>query len=109
MPTLAFELFVTGRTRQSLAAIRNLRAYFAEFPGLDYELTIIDVLEQPDRAEESRILATPTLVRLVPLPSLRIIGDLSEKEIVWQTIGLLSDDSARPGNHPNDEVSGHDR
>lgn len=109
MPTLAFELFVTGRTRQSLSAIRNLRAYFAEFPGLDYELTIIDVLEQPDRAEESRILATPTLVRLMPLPSLRIIGDLSEKEIVWQTIGLLSDDGTRTGNPTNDEGSSHDQ
>lgn len=109
MPTLVFELFVTGRTRQSQAAVQNLRAYFAEFPDLEYDLNIVDVLEQPDRAEECRILATPTLVRRLPLPSLRIIGDLSEKEIVWQTIGLLSGNGAQPGNHLNDEESSHDR
>lgn len=109
MPTLVFDLFVTGRTRQSQAAVQNLRAYFAEFPDLDYELSIIDVLEQPERAEECRILTTPTLVRRLPLPSLRIIGDLSEKAIVWQTIGLLSSNSAHGGDHPNDEESSHDR
>jgi circadian clock protein KaiB len=109
LPTLVFDLFVTGRTRQSQAAVQNLRSYFAEFPDLDYELSIIDVLEQPERAEECRILATPTLVRRLPLPSLRIIGDLSEKTIVWQTIGLLSSNGAHTGDHPNDEESSHDR
>lgn len=108
MPTLVFELFVTGRTRQSQAAIQNLRAYFAEIPEVEYELAIIDVLEQPDRAEERHILATPTLVRLQPPPSLRIIGDLSEKAIVWQTIGLLNSQATHPGNHPNDEDCAHD-
>ena len=108
MVTLVFELFVTGRTRQSQRAIQNLRAYFAEVPEVEYELTIIDVIEQPDRAEERHILATPTLIRLVPPPPLRIIGDLSDREIVRQTIGLLSsaDDSS---NHSHQgEDSSHD-
>lgn len=108
MPKLAFELFVTGRTRQSQAAVRNLRAYFGELPDVEYELTIIDVLEQPDRAEERHILATPTLIRMQPLSSLRIIGDLSEREIVWQTIGLLNSHDAHPETNPNDEESAHD-
>ncbi|MBK6733698.1 MAG: circadian clock KaiB family protein [bacterium] len=107
MPTLVFELFVTGRTRQSQAAIQNLRAYFAEIPEVEYELTIVDVLEQPDRAEERHILATPTLIRLLPMPSLRIIGDLSAREIVWQTIGLLNSSDA-PGTTRNLEEPNHD-
>jgi DNA-binding response OmpR family regulator len=107
LPTLVFELFVTGRTRQSQAAIQNLRAYFAEIPEVEYELTIVDVLEQPDRAEERHILATPTLIRLLPMPSLRIIGDLSAREIVWQTIGLLSSGDA-PGTTRNIEEPNHD-
>lgn len=108
MSKLVLELFITGRTRQSQAAVRNLRAYFEEATESDYELVIIDVLEQPDRAEERRILATPTLVRLQPLPSLRIIGDLSERETVWQTIGLLGGDAAQPAPNPDEEDREHD-
>jgi circadian clock protein KaiB len=89
VPKLAFELFVTGRTRQSQRAIQNLRGYFAEAPDVEYELTIIDVVEQPERAEERHILATPTLIRTSPLPPLRIIGDLSERDVVKQALGLL--------------------
>lgn len=107
MPKLVLELFITGRTRQSQAAVRNLRAYFEEAAGIDYELVIVDVLEQPDRAEQRRILATPTLVRLLPTPSLRIIGDLSERETVWQTIGLLGADGAQPGTNPDEEDPEH--
>jgi circadian clock protein KaiB len=89
VPKLVFELFVTGRTRQSQRAIQNLRGFFAEAPDVEYELTIIDVLEQPERAEERHILATPTLIRTSPLPPLRIIGDLSERDVVRQALGLL--------------------
>ena len=47
-----------------------------------YELEIIDVLENPQRAEEEKILATPTLIKQLPLPLRRVIGDLSDKEKV---------------------------
>lgn len=46
--------------------------------GDDHEIHVIDVLDQPELAEEERILATPTVIRLVPLPCRRVVGDLSD-------------------------------
>lgn len=107
MPRHVFELFITGRTRQSDRAIRNLRGYCADVPELDCELTIIDVLEQPERAEERHILATPTLIRLSPPPVLRIIGDLSDHEVFRRAIGLPGDADAPSQTH-NDGDPDHD-
>jgi circadian clock protein KaiB len=75
-------LFVTGRTPQSQRAIQNLRSICeAEIPG-DYEVEVIDVLENPELAERDKILATPTLVKRLPEPIRKIIGDLSDREKV---------------------------
>jgi circadian clock protein KaiB len=73
-----FRLFVTGESGRSLQAADNLRALCeARVAGL-YELEVIDVLDRPELAEEERIIATPTVIRLVPLPKRRVIGDLSD-------------------------------
>lgn len=75
--SLRLRLYISGQALNSKAAIRNLeslRAQLAE--GTDVE--IVDVREQPDLAEEDRILATPTLVRREPEPVRKIIGDLSD-------------------------------
>ena len=80
-------LYITGRTPRADAAIFTLRRLLAE--GLDddeYTLSIIDVLERPQLAEDEKILATPTLVKELPPPIRRIIGDLSDVEKVL--IGL---------------------
>ena len=75
-------LYVTGKSSKSGTAIANLRRICEqELQGL-YDLEIIDVLEFPDRAEEEKILATPTLIKSLPLPLRRVIGDLSDKEKV---------------------------
>ena len=75
-------LYVTGESSRTGTAIANLqRICEQELHGL-YELEIIDVLEFPDRAEEEKILATPTLIKSLPLPLRRVIGDLSDKEKV---------------------------
>lgn len=74
----ALKLYITGHTPRSLRAIENLRRICEqEFKG-EYEIKIIDVLEQPQMADEDKILATPTLIKSLPLPSRRIIGDLSD-------------------------------
>jgi circadian clock protein KaiB len=79
-------LYVTGETPNSVRAINNLRALLAgELEGI-YELQIVDVMKNPQLAEDEKILATPMLSRVLPLPVRRIIGDLSEKEKVL--IGL---------------------
>ena len=87
MDTYHLKLYITGQTANSDHAIANLRQIF-ERSGLDYELSIIDVLEHPRHAEEDRVLATPTLIKLAPLPVRRIIGDLSNTDRVIVGLGL---------------------
>ena len=54
----------------------------------NYEITIVDVLEQPAIAEEDKIMATPTLIKLTPYPSRRIVGDLSDQAKVLAILGV---------------------
>ena len=82
------KLFVAGDTLRARTAIANLTRICDEaFPG-SYELVIVDVLRQPDIAEQEKILATPTLVKETPLPLRRIIGDLSDKGKVLAALCL---------------------
>ena len=83
------KLYVTGQTPNSVRAINNLKKILAdEFKGM-YELRIIDVIKNPKLAEEEKILATPMLSRVLPLPIKRIIGDLSEKDKVLLGLDLM--------------------
>ncbi len=75
-------MYVTGSSPRAAVAIANLRRICEEELGGRYELEIIDVLEQPQAAEDARILATPTLIKQLPPPLRRVIGDLSDKEKV---------------------------
>lgn len=76
------KLYVTGLTPRSRTAIKNLKEILKEDYKGAYSLTVIDVLKQPKLAEDEKILATPTLIKVLPPPVRRIIGDLSEKEKV---------------------------
>lgn len=75
-------LYVTGRTLQSQRAIDNLYAICQSDLAGQYELEVIDLLEHPQLAENEKILATPTLVRHLPEPVRKIIGDLSDRQKV---------------------------
>lgn len=75
-------LYITGMTPRSEQAIRNLRRIMRDELAEQYELEIIDVLERPQLAEDERIVATPTLIKRLPPPLRRIIGDLSDTEMV---------------------------
>lgn len=75
-------LYVAGQTPRSLAALSNLKKICEEhLPGL-YDIEIIDLLEKPQLAKGDQILAVPTLVRHLPEPVKKIIGDLSNTERV---------------------------
>ncbi len=76
------KLYVTGVTPRSQAALKNLKKILSEGYKGAYSLKVIDVVKQPELAEEDNILATPTLIKILPPPVARIIGDLSEKEKV---------------------------
>ncbi len=86
---IALKLYITGQTPRSEQAIYNLnRLCEARWPD-EYDLDIIDVLEQPHLAEKDGIVATPTLIKTTPPPIRRIIGDLSETQKVLNGLGLL--------------------
>jgi circadian clock protein KaiB len=88
MTRFKLRLFITGRTSQSQRALENLRALCeAELQGI-YEVEVIDVLEHPTLAENEKILATPTLVKRLPEPVRKIIGDLSDREKVLLGLDL---------------------
>lgn len=75
-------LYVTGTSPRTNIAIANLNRICTQELGGRYELEIVDVLEDPQRAEDEKILATPTLIKQLPPPLRRVIGDLSDKEKV---------------------------
>ena len=83
-----FRLFVTGETGRSRQAADNLRELCEAHVAGFYQLEVIDVLDHPERAEEDRIIATPTVIRLDPVPPKRVIGDLSDLELAAIALDL---------------------
>ena len=76
--TYILKLYVAGNTPNSMRALNTLKEILEnEFKGV-YALKVIDVLKQPQLAEEDKILATPTLAKILPPPVRKIIGDLSD-------------------------------
>jgi circadian clock protein KaiB len=75
-------LYVAGKTAKSVAALVNLKKYCEEYLKGQYAIEVIDLLVQPQLAEGDQIFAIPTLVRKVPEPIRKIIGDLSNEEKV---------------------------
>jgi len=75
-------LYVVGQTPKSVAAIANLKKFCAEHLGNQYTIEIIDVAANPKIARRDQIVAIPTLVRKLPVPMRKIIGDLSNTERV---------------------------
>jgi circadian clock protein KaiB len=93
----SFRLYVTGDTTLSQEAETNLRALCKDRLDGRHEIEIVDVLERPDVAEEELVIATPTVVRLAPPPRLRVIGDLSDRELAADAFGLPRPDDSRQG------------
>lgn len=75
-------LYIAGQTPRSITALENLRKLCEDHLSGRYELEVIDLLLQPKRARTDQILAIPTLVRSLPTPMARIIGDLSDTDQV---------------------------
>lgn len=80
--TFLLQLYVAGQTPKSVAAIRNLKDICEQYLRGRYEVEVIDLVENPSLARSAQILAIPTLVRRLPVPISRIIGDLSDTEQV---------------------------
>lgn len=87
--TYVLKLYVAGNTPNSVRALKTLKDILEEeFQGV-YALKVIDVLKNPQLAEEDKILATPTLSKILPPPVRKIIGDLSDREKVLIGLDIL--------------------
>ena len=73
-------LYVTGSSTRSLRAVYNLKKLCDEYLAGDYDLRVIDIYKNPDAAREEQIIAAPTLIRHLPRPLRRFIGDLSNTQ-----------------------------
>jgi circadian clock protein KaiB len=81
-------LYVTGTTPQSLRAITNVKKFCEDYLKGRYELEVIDLYQQPQLAQGEQIIAAPTLIKKLPLPLRRIIGDMSKTERVLVGLDL---------------------
>jgi circadian clock protein KaiB len=92
---VSLRLYVAGTNVLSRRAQENLGALLAETPAGAFELEVVDLLVEPERADEHRVLATPTLVRMSPPPVRKLIGDLSDGARVRAYLDLASDPPTR--------------
>lgn len=90
-------LYVTGMTPRSAAAISTIRKLCAEHLEGRYELEVIDIYQHPTLARDEQIIAAPTLVKKLPLPLRRMIGNLSDAERVLMGLDLRRRDEVRHG------------
>ena len=81
-------LYVTGTTPRSVSAIRNIRKICEEHLKGAYDLEVIDIYQQPVLAKGEQIIATPTLVKKLPFPLRRFIGDMSNTEQILLGLDL---------------------
>ena len=80
--TWQLRLYIAGQTPKSILALKNINKYCKEHLDGQYSIEIVDLLKSPQLAEGDQIFAIPTLVRKVPEPIRKIIGDLSNEEKV---------------------------
>ncbi len=88
-------LYIAGQTPKSIAAFANLQAMCEAHLAGHYQIEVVDLLEQPQLAQGDQILAIPTVVRRLPMPIRKIIGDLSDTERALVGLDL------RPATHPS--------
>jgi circadian clock protein KaiB len=88
-------LYIAGQTPRSVTALKNITKYCEEHLSGKYSIEIIDLLKNPQLAEGDQILAIPTLVRKVPEPIRKIIGDLSNEEKVLVGLNIRKMEKVR--------------
>lgn len=86
MPTYHFRLYVSGNTPRSAAAVTNVRRICDQYLANHYELEVIDVYQQPKQTKAADVVVVPTLIKELPLPVQRFVGDMSKAEKI--VVGL---------------------
>jgi circadian clock protein KaiB len=87
-PKFLFRLYVTGQTPRSVKSIDNLKRFCEKHLKDQYEMEVIDIYQQPGLASENQIVAAPTLIKRLPLPLRRLVGDLSNQDRVLTGLDL---------------------
>ena len=85
------KLYIVDKTPKSIKVVSDLKQLLEDALRDRYSLKVIDVIEDPELAEQGGILATPTLEKVSPEPARKVIGDLSDKETVLAALGLTAD------------------
>jgi circadian clock protein KaiB len=91
----ALRLYITGMTPKSTRAIANVRKLCEKYLQGSYELEVIDIYQQPKLAKGEQIIATPTLIKKLPLPLRKLIGDMSDTEKFLVGIDLKPKDRSQ--------------
>lgn len=86
----SLRLYITGNTSRSAEAIANIRSLCEEFLAGRYDLEVIDIFQQPKAAAGQQIIAAPTLIKTLPSPPKRLIGNLSDRDKVIIGLNLQS-------------------
>ena len=87
-PAFKFRLYVVGDTQNSSQAINNFAAFCATHLTNRHETEVVDVLREPRRALQDQVVMTPTLIKLSPPPTRRVVGTLSQSEPLLAALGL---------------------
>ncbi len=94
MKKIRLTLYITGQTNRSRNALIQIRKLFERD---QHELVIVDVLEQPQAAEKAKVIATPTLIKEIPLPCRRIVGDLCDREKILAGLEIIELEETEKG------------
>lgn len=97
------KLYVTGMTPKSLNAIQEIKAICAEYLEGRYELEVIDIYQQPVLAKGEQIIAAPTLIKQLPLPLRRFIGDMTNKDRILIGLDLRPQAGEKEGEKKEDK------
>jgi len=87
-PRFLLRLYVTGQTPRSVKSIDNLKRFCEKHLKDQYEMEVIDIYQQPGLASENQIVAAPTLIKSLPLPLRRLVGDFSNQDRVLTGLDL---------------------
>ena len=93
-----FIFFIAGGSELGVRALANFDRLIRPLLASECDLTVVDIIKEPRRAREHRVIATPMLVRQQPLPVIKILGDLSQEAKVLAQLGLSGRDAELP--HP---------
>lgn len=85
-----FELYIAGMNPNTITTLENLKQFCKIFLQAEYEITIVDLTEQPLLAREKQIFAIPTLIKISPEPECRSIGDLSNTDSLRRQLNLFN-------------------